>query len=81
MKHAVVELEDTAVNKTALEALRPEADEGMNRVSIEISTEPPLIRIDAQDIHALRASVNSYLRWLGVTTNITNAYSNKEVIK
>ncbi len=81
MKYALIELEDSDVNNTALEALQPEAQEGMNRVSIDISTNPPSIKIGAEDSHALRASVNSYLRWLGVTTDIANKYSNKEVIK
>ncbi|MFO8110681.1 MAG: KEOPS complex subunit Pcc1 [Thermoplasmata archaeon] len=74
MKYAEISLKNTEVNSTALEALQPEADEGMDRVSVNISYHPPSISIEARDSHALRASVNSYLRWLSVTTDIASKY-------
>ncbi len=59
----------------ALEALKPEADEGMKRVDIEISMDPPEIDIDAEDTGALRAALNSYLRWLDISDKITDEYN------
>ncbi|MEF8833159.1 MAG: KEOPS complex subunit Pcc1 [Candidatus Thermoplasmatota archaeon] len=59
----------------ALEALRPEAEEGMKRVEIDISTDPARIDIEAQDTRALRASLNSYLRWLDISNKITTEYN------
>lgn len=59
----------------ALEALRPEADEGMKRVEIDISTDPARIDIEAEDTRALRAALNSYLRWLDISNKITTEYN------
>ncbi len=59
----------------ALEALKPEAEEGMRRVDIDISTEPARIDILAEDTRALRAALNSYLRWLDISNKITTEYN------
>lgn len=59
----------------ALEALRPEAEEGMKRVEIDISTDPPCIDIEAEDSRALRAALNSYLRWLDISNKIMTEYN------
>ncbi len=59
----------------ALEALKPEAEEGMDRVEINISTDSPCIEIDAEDTRALRAALNSYLRWLNISEKITTEYN------
>ncbi len=58
-----------------LEALRPEAEEGMKRVEIDISTDPARIDIEAEDTRALRAALNSYLRWLDISNKITTEYN------
>jgi len=61
-------------SKEALQALKPEAEEGMKRVEIDISTDPAQIDIEAEDTRALRAALNSYLRWLDVSNKITTEY-------
>ncbi|MFP4001258.1 MAG: KEOPS complex subunit Pcc1 [Thermoplasmata archaeon] len=63
-------------SKDALEALRPEAEEGMKGVEIDISMDPPEIDIIAEDTGALRAALNSYLRWLDISDKITTEYDN-----
>ncbi len=77
MRTAEIRFHETEAVKTALMAIQPEAEEGMNRVSLEISVDPAMIRIAAEDSHALRAAVNSYLRWLGVTKDIADVYQVK----
>ncbi len=62
-------------SKEALEALKPEAEEGMKRVEIDISTDPAKIDIIAKDTRALRAALNSYLRWLDISNKITTEYN------
>ena len=62
-------------SKDALEALKPEAEEGMKRVEIDISLDPPEIEIVAEDTGALRAALNSYLRWVDISDKITNEYN------
>ncbi len=59
----------------ALEALKPEAEEGMRRVEIEISVDPPKIDLVAEDTRALRAALNSYLRWINISDKITTEYN------
>lgn len=59
----------------ALEALKPEAEEGMKGVEIDISMDPPEIDIVAEDTGALRAALNSYLRWLDISDKITTQYN------
>ncbi|MFP4608090.1 MAG: KEOPS complex subunit Pcc1 [Candidatus Natronoplasma sp.] len=61
-------------SKNTLKALIPEADEGMKGVEIDISFDPYEIRIDAEDSGALRAALNSYLRWLHISKEITAEY-------
>ena len=61
-------------SKEALQALKPEAEEGMKRVEIDISTDQAQINIIAEDTRALRAALNSYLRWLDVSNKITTEY-------
>jgi len=61
-------------SKEALQALEPEAEEGMKRVEIDISTDQAQINIIAEDTRALRAALNSYLRWLDVSNKITTEY-------
>ncbi len=62
-------------SKKALEALIPEAEEGMKGVEVDISFDPPKIAIDAEDTSALRAALNSYLRWFKISEEITTEYS------
>ena len=72
MHKATLSLPDTPETETALQSLVPEAEEGMNRVDIELSFDERQIRIEAEDTRALRAALNSYLRWLNISTEIWN---------
>jgi len=62
-------------SKKTLEALIPEAEEGMKGIEVDISLDPPSIRINAEETSALRAALNSYLRWLKISENITTVYN------
>lgn len=61
-------------SKEALEALIPEAEEGMKGVKVDISFDPQMIKIEAENTSALRAALNSYLRWLKISEEITTEY-------
>lgn len=70
MMSAVLKMDRTEEALNTLRSLSPEAEEGMNRVKVEILYDLPGISIEAQDSRALRAAVNSYLRWTNVTEDI-----------
>ena len=72
MKSATLSFEKNEDIKECLQSLVPEADEGMRRVEIDLSFGPPQIIIDAEDTRALRAALNSYLRWLNISEKIFN---------
>ncbi|OYT60622.1 hypothetical protein B6U71_00490 [Euryarchaeota archaeon ex4484_178] len=53
------------------EALRVEADREIPRTKVNIEkNEEIIIEIIAEDTHALRAAINSYLRWIELSYNI-----------
>lgn len=70
MRYATISLDDTEGNRDSLRPLVPEAEEGMRRVEVDLSLESQEIHLGAQDTRALRAALNSYLRWLEVTERI-----------
>ncbi len=76
---AVVHLEgfDERIDN-ALRSLVPESNDSMNRVEVDIDHKPPSIRIAAEDSSAMRAALNSYLRWLKVTMDISKKFDNME---
>ncbi len=78
MKRATITLNDIKNAEKALRSLVPEADEGMKRVEIDISLNPPKIDIKAEDTRALRASMNSYLRWLNISEEISKKFIMEE---
>jgi len=78
MKRATIKLNDIKNAEKALRPLVPEADEGMKRVEIDISLNPPKIDIKAEDTRALRASMNSYLRWLNISEEISKKFIMEE---
>lgn len=64
-----IELSSEAQLKILLQALIPETRQSStSRSKVSISGEGKLmmIRIEAADTSALRATVNSYLRWVGI---------------
>jgi len=53
------------------EALRVEAGREIPRTKVNIKkNEEIIIEIIAEDTHALRAAINSYLRWIELSYNI-----------
>jgi KEOPS complex subunit Pcc1 len=60
--------------KVVYGALRPEAgrDVPKARVSLRSSHDRLTLTIDADDTGALRAAVNSYLRWADVAAKVRN---------
>ncbi len=74
MKRCTLALSEEYSKKT-LKPLVPEAEEGMNRVDINIDLNSAQIEIEAEDTGALRAALNSYLRWLDISEKITKKYN------
>ncbi len=56
------------------ELLIPEMKERIprSRVTMESNGNDLIIRIEAEDVSALRASISSYLRWISVAMNTKN---------
>ncbi len=71
MPRAVITLE-TPEAHVIREALKPEAgrDIPKTRVSIRGSAHRLTLVLDAEDTSALRAAVNSYLRWADVAARV-----------
>ncbi|MFW6304761.1 MAG: KEOPS complex subunit Pcc1 [Candidatus Saliniplasma sp.] len=72
MKSAYIRLPESERTKASMESLVPEAQEGMRRVNVKLDFDSDEIQIEAEDTRALRAAVNSYLRWLEVSNEIWN---------
>ncbi|MFW5904103.1 MAG: KEOPS complex subunit Pcc1 [Candidatus Saliniplasma sp.] len=72
MKSAYIRLPESEMTKASMESLVPEAQEGMRRVNVKLDFDSDEIQIEAEDTRALRAAVNSYLRWLEVSNEIWN---------
>ncbi len=73
MKKACLTFSDD-YSKKSLDAMVPESQEEMKGVEVKISSDTSRIEIDAQDTITLRAALNSYLRWLNVSKEITDKY-------
>ena len=78
MNRATITLNNIKNAEKALRPLVPEAEEGMKRVEIDVSLNPPKIDIKAEDTRALRASMNSYLRWLNISKEISKKFIMEE---
>lgn len=67
MKRAIIEID---CDETALlrESLAPETSRTIPRTSVDIREvgDKLHIEIQASDVNALRAAINSYLRWVSV---------------
>lgn len=71
MRRATIRL-DGPDSRVVYDALRPETgrDVPKARVSIRISRNRLTLTIDAEDTSALRAGVNSYLRWADIAARV-----------
>ncbi len=58
--------------KTVLRSLAPEVGREIPRTRVELLSEDEavILKIDAADISALRAALNSYLRWMKISEEI-----------
>jgi KEOPS complex subunit Pcc1 len=54
-------------------ALFPEAGREIPRTRVKLSStaEGVILDVDASDLGALRAALNSYLRWIGITEEVS----------
>lgn len=67
MRRATIEI-DTQAAHLLKEALSPETQRAIPRTKVKVLDKGGKLTIDieAQDVNALRAAVNSYLRWVTV---------------
>ena len=71
MPKATLRLE-TPHAKTVMRSLSPEVGREIprTRVKIESDNESVVLEIEATDVPALRAALNSYLRWMKISEEI-----------
>jgi tRNA threonylcarbamoyladenosine modification (KEOPS) complex Pcc1 subunit len=67
MRRAIIEIDSDAAHLLK-EALSPEAQRAIPRTVVKVLENGSVLTIDiqAQDVNALRAAINSYLRWVTV---------------
>ncbi len=60
-------------------ALGPELESGFNRAKIDLerSSDGLTLELKADDVNALRAAINSYLRWLKIIEELKDEVSDK----
>jgi len=74
-----LELDSERLAETLLTALAPETKRpttSRSRVQLEGKGKRLIIRIEADDTSALRATLNSYLRWVALIRNTLKAAAN-----
>ena len=77
MPRAIIELPNS---KEIYKALRVEAGREIPRTKVDVvSNENLKIIIDAQDPHALRAALNSYLRWIELAYDVMEVIGNGRI--
>jgi len=67
---------------TLLQALDPEAKATMTRravVKLEEDGLSLVLKVEAEDTVALRATLNAYLRWMGTVINVIDAVSETKI--
>lgn len=84
MNKLIIEFEIPGeIANTCCKSIRVETKNGLNRSKIHLDYDDSLlrIRIESEDLHALRAALNTYFRWIIMcydllsnnTTNGTNS--------
>jgi len=84
MKQVNITLElDPIQKKIVLQSLFPELDRAVPRTVVKLKeTEVGLIfTINADDTSALRAALNSYLRWINCIISTTDTFGGKRQVK
>ena len=77
------DLEEGAA-RIVLESLLPELDRSVSRTQVDLvkSDTGVILKISAEDTSALRAAINSYLRWLDcIISTITTFNPTQQTIK
>jgi len=64
---------DTPFTDTILESLTPEAGREIPRTKIwaEKDGDRVVLKVEATDVSAMRAALNSYLRWMVIAENMS----------
>jgi KEOPS complex subunit Pcc1 len=74
MRHAkfVFVFDSDAEARIILESLKPEVQQKIPKTNVKMSVSKNkfFIEIDAKDTSSLRASCNSYLRWINTALNV-----------
>lgn len=76
-----IELPSEKMVKTLFKALLPETEKpstSRSKISIEGESKKLILQIEAKDTSALRAALNSYLRWVSLVRNIYKAVEDLE---
>jgi tRNA threonylcarbamoyladenosine modification (KEOPS) complex Pcc1 subunit len=79
MKSARIILQKGKLSDVVLRSLSPEMDRKIPRTKVDFKEEGEniLIEIQAQDVNALRAAINSYMRWMKVSMDTCFEAENK----
>jgi tRNA threonylcarbamoyladenosine modification (KEOPS) complex Pcc1 subunit len=75
---------EESISKIVLESLLPELSRAVSRTQVNISKSGTgiILKISADDSSALRAAINSYLRWLDcIISTVTTFNPNQQTIK
>ncbi len=75
MHRITLRLEKGEDHKYLLNSLKPETEDSLKKVHVELLSELPGICIEADDSHALRAALNSYMRWLDIAERIGKKFT------
>jgi len=75
MMRAEITLSDCGATDLLAGALRPETERDIPRTSVVVETvgDKLVIRMEAEDVNALRAALNSYSRWLKLALDTEEA--------
>ncbi|MCE5296441.1 MAG: hypothetical protein LLG16_04970 [Euryarchaeota archaeon] len=78
MLRAVLRVE-TPFADTILASLTPEADREIPRTKVwaDKEGEDVVLKVEATDVSAMRAALNSYLRWMVIAENMSKSIGEK----
>ncbi len=81
-KHAEVRIQSTPkMTDIIIQSLSPELNRTSSRIAIELKGSPGgdqlILAVKAQDVNALRAALNSYLRWIKCAIEINQELLDK----
>lgn len=79
MKSAQITLQKGKIADVVFKSLSPEMDRKIPRTKVNFKEDGGkiVIEIQAQDVSALRAAINSYMRWMKVSIDTYEETGNK----